>query len=64
YYRGMQVTKASVACWLELFYPVTAVTVNWIFLGSTLNVPQIAGCVVLVAAVIGMNLADLKKVKQ
>ncbi|MBC7370386.1 MAG: DMT family transporter [Bdellovibrionaceae bacterium] len=64
YYRGMRVTKASVACWLELFYPVTAVTVNWIFLGSRLNAIQICGCLILVAAVIVMNLADLKKTKK
>ena len=51
YYRGMQVTRASVACWLELAYPVSAIAINWVFLGSPLNLPQIAGAILLLVSV-------------
>jgi len=55
YYRGLQVTKASAACWLELSYPLTAVAINWIFLGAKLNVLQMVGAVLLVVSVSIMN---------
>lgn len=55
YYRGMQVTRATVACWLELAYPLAAVAINWIFLGSKLSMLQIAGAIILIFSVAVMN---------
>ncbi len=55
YYKGLQVTRATVACWLELSYPLMAVLINWIFLGSTLNLLQIAGGFLLIASVSMMS---------
>lgn len=51
YYRGLQVTRASVSAILELTWPLSAVVLNWIFLHETLNFAQIAGGLVLLASV-------------
>lgn len=61
YYRGLQSTRASVACWLELFYPVTAVVINWAFLGSSLSTFQVIGAIVLLVSVLAMNFSSLQK---
>ncbi len=50
YYRGLQVTRASVSAILELTWPLAAVVLNWIFLGDTLTWVQILGGLVLVGA--------------
>ena len=55
FYRGLQSTKASIACWLELAYPLSAVIVNWIFLGSRLSMLQISGGALLLGAVTALN---------
>ncbi len=48
YYRGLSSTKAKVATFAELAYPVAAVIVNWTFLDFKLNTIQlIAGAVML-----------------
>lgn len=51
YYRGLKVTKASIATIAELGFPVAATVVNWIFLDATLNATQIAGGLILLFAV-------------
>lgn len=56
YYRGMQSTRASVACWMELAYPVSAIVLNWVFLGSRLSGVQLAGGALLIGAVTFMSL--------
>jgi drug/metabolite transporter (DMT)-like permease len=50
YYRGMQATRASVACILELAYPVSAVFINWVFLGKSLSGMQILGSLCLIVS--------------
>jgi drug/metabolite transporter (DMT)-like permease len=55
YYRGLQSARASVACWLELAYPISAVAVNWIFLDSALSFWQILGSAVLLISVTTMT---------
>ncbi len=47
YYYGLKSTKASVATIAELFFPLSAVVVNWIFLHETLVTMQILGGVIL-----------------
>lgn len=51
YYRGLQVTRASVSALLELLWPLSAVILNWIFLGATLTWVQILGGVLLLGSV-------------
>jgi drug/metabolite transporter (DMT)-like permease len=50
YYRGLKRLPAHIAAVAELFFPLTAVTINWIFLGKSLNSLQITGGIVLVAS--------------
>lgn len=51
YYYGLRSTKASVATIAELFFPFSAVILNWIFLGDKLIGRQIIGGLVLVGAI-------------
>lgn len=51
YYYGLKSTRASVATLMELGYPLALTAVNWIFLGITLSAAQIAGGVILLAAI-------------
>lgn len=47
YYRGLRETPAAVATLCELSFPVTAIIVNFIFLGATITPNQALGIVVL-----------------
>lgn len=51
YYAGLKRTKASIATFAELFFPLTAVIINWKFLGQTLTSSQIVGMGLLLTAV-------------
>jgi len=55
YYAGLKQTKASLATFLEMFFPVSAVIVNWIWLGQALSVVQILGMVLLSVSVFFIN---------
>ena len=48
YYLGLSCVKARVAAVAELFFPLLAVSVSWIFLDKPLSGIQIAGGVILV----------------
>ncbi|MCB9091624.1 MAG: EamA family transporter [Halobacteriovoraceae bacterium] len=48
YYRGLKNVPAKRATLLELFFPLSAVFVNWVFLGHSLNVYQWVGGSLLV----------------
>jgi len=48
YYRGLKRLPAKVATLAELFFPICAVIVNWLYLNSTLDWIQIISAVVLV----------------
>lgn len=50
YYRGLRETPAAVATLCELSFPITAIVVNFVFLGAPLTLNQIAGMVLLWAA--------------
>lgn len=56
YYRGLSSTKAKIATFAEMAYPVTAVAVNWAVLGFTLDIVQIVAGGALLAAVALMAL--------
>lgn len=43
YYKGLKMISAHVCAIAEMFFPLSAVTINWIFLGQKLTPVQIAG---------------------
>ncbi len=55
YYKGLQYTRASIATIAELAFPFSAVIINWIFLDAPLSLGQIAGGIVLLAALVGLS---------
>lgn len=50
YYKGLKILPAHITAVAELFFPLSAVTINWIFLGKALDALQILGAVLLVGA--------------
>lgn len=50
YYRGLRKLPAHTTAIAELFFPLSAVAVNWIFLGQSLKPLQIAGGLILMGA--------------
>jgi len=52
YYRGLRTTRASIATVVELIFPLSAVVLNWIFLGDKLVWQQIAAGAIMVFAVV------------
>lgn len=55
YYRGLRDTPAAVATLCELSFPVTAIVVNFLFLGASLSLNQAAGIVLLWSALAVMQ---------
>lgn len=51
YYRGLTQTEASVATLCELSFPLGAIAMNWIFLGSVLTLGQMVGAAILLVSV-------------
>jgi len=47
YYKGLKSTTARVTALLELFFPLFAVVLNWIFLGHYLEPVQMVGAFML-----------------
>ncbi len=47
YYKGLKTLPAHMAAVAELFFPLSAVTINWIFLGKTMDALQITGAIML-----------------
>lgn len=64
YYYGLRSTKASVATIAELFFPFSAVVVNWIFLDEKLSFAQIAGGIVLLGAIYMVQKVGRKNVQE
>lgn len=55
YYKGLKLLSAHNASIAEMFFPVSAIAINWIFLGKELHAVQIAGAVILIGASLGIN---------
>jgi drug/metabolite transporter, DME family len=51
YYRGLVRTPAAVATLAELAFPATALVVNYLFLGATLDGVQVAGLAVILVTI-------------
>jgi drug/metabolite transporter (DMT)-like permease len=58
YYQGLKRVSARSAALAEMFFPLCAVIVNWIFLGKGLTPMQILGGVILIT---GSSVIQLKK---
>lgn len=56
YYRGLNLTSASIATFVELLFPVAAVILNTVFLGLALDPVQIAASAVMLFAVTMISL--------
>lgn len=48
YYRGLALISAKLCALLEMFFPLAAVAINWIFLGRALEPVQLIGGALLV----------------
>ncbi len=55
YYRGLSHTRASLAAVAELSFPAVATLLNWLFLGATIAVAQLAGFVLLCAVILKLQ---------
>lgn len=58
YYKGLKTLSARAAALAEMFFPFSAVVINWIFLGAKLQPVQIVGASLLV---ISSSVIQLKK---
>lgn len=58
YYRGLARTTASAATIAELAFPLTAVVLNRLAFGATLEGSQVVGIVLLAAVVVWLGVAD------
>jgi len=47
YYRGLKLVSARACALAEMFFPFSAVVINWIFLDAKLTLIQIAGALIL-----------------
>ncbi|WP_281884930.1 DMT family transporter [Paenibacillus sp. YYML68] len=52
YYRGLRETKASYATVAELFFPATAVFLNWVFLNKGITPIQLCGAAMIYTSVL------------
>lgn len=47
YYQGLKRVPSRIGALAEMFFPIAAISVNWIFLDATLTVVQLAGAALL-----------------
>ena len=50
YYYGLKKLPASHTTLFELFWPLSAVMIDWIIIGNPLSIPQLSGAVILLAS--------------
>lgn len=55
YYRGLRRTPASIATFAELAFPASALVINYFALGATVDGVQMAGFVILWAAIVVLH---------
>ena len=58
YYKGLKLISARACALAELFFPFSAVVINWVFLGAKLAPVQILGAILLI---ISSSVIQLKK---
>jgi drug/metabolite transporter (DMT)-like permease len=57
YYSGLKRATAISATFTELIFPIAAVLLNWIFLGSALNTVQLISGAILLFAIAQVSIA-------
>lgn len=62
YYLGMRRIPARVCAVAEMFFPIAAVLINWIFLGKTLTPLQLVGASILLAGSVMVALSQMERV--
>ncbi len=55
YYYGLKQVKASQATILEMFWPISAVTIDWIFFDHALTWSQIMGAIIMLTAIYNVS---------
>ena len=50
YYYGLKKLPASHTTLFELFWPLSAVMIDWIIIGNPLSIPQLYGAVILLVS--------------
>lgn len=55
YYKGLKRVPAHIGAIAELFFPLSVVIINWLFLGKALTLVQIAGSLMLVTSAISVS---------
>ena len=50
YYYGLKKLPASHTTLFELFWPLSAVIIDWIVMGNSLSIPQLSGAVILLTS--------------
>ena len=50
YYYGLKKLPASHTTLFELFWPLSAVIIDWIVMGNSLSIPQLSGAIILLAS--------------
>ena len=50
YYYGLKKLPASHTTLFELFWPLSAVVIDWIIIGNSLSMPQLSGAVILLGS--------------
>ena len=58
YYKGLKIISARLCALSELFFPLFAVSINWIFLDQSLDITQILGAGLLL---LGSSVIQLKQ---
>lgn len=61
YYRGLRWTTASIACFGEMAFPLTAVLTNWYILDVRLTGSQVIGGCILVATVAAVSCLNARR---
>jgi drug/metabolite transporter (DMT)-like permease len=59
YYKGLKTISAKVCALVEMFFPLSAVAINWIYLGTKLTTLQITGAILLVIGSLVIQLKHL-----
>jgi drug/metabolite transporter (DMT)-like permease len=59
YYKGLNLISAKLCALLEMFFPLSAVTINWIYLGTKLSPVQLVGGLLLIIGSVVIQIRHL-----
>jgi drug/metabolite transporter (DMT)-like permease len=64
YYRGLRHVPARISTLLEMFWPVSAIAIDWIFFKNTLSTTQWIGAIVLLGVIFKISKEFITKEEQ